>query len=116
MSWAVPLRLDATGAFPSRRPDPCPDTFRLVLGVAPGERRLLPEFGWRAHLLPDLDDPLRKEAAAVFAEEALRRWAGDLGVERVEVLSVQGRKVALEVRARGESYRLEVDLVRWDAS
>src|SRR5258706_15993046 len=110
MSWTIPLELDAAGSFPARRPQPVADAVRLVLGVAPGERRLLPEFSGKAHGLPDLDDPVRAQAAAVFAEEALRRWASDLGVERVDIRGVRGRKVTLEVRARGEPCQVEIEL------
>jgi phage baseplate assembly protein W len=113
MSWALPLELDAGGAFPDHRPRPVAGTVRLVLGVAPGERRLLPGFGWEAHRFPDLDDPVRAQAAAVLAEDALRRWAPDLGVERVDIRAVRGKKVTLEVRARGASSQVEIEIARW---
>ncbi len=79
--------------------------------MAPGERRLLPEFGWRGHLLPDLDGPVQRQAAAVYAEEALRRWARDLRVRRVEVLAVKGRRVELGLVRDGAVEHLEVDLL-----
>ncbi len=110
MTWAIPLQLDRDGNFPSQRPDPFLDTARLILGVAPGERRLLPEFGWGGHQLQDLEDPIQKQVAAVMAEEALRRWAGDLEVERVEVLRVDGRWVELELSRKGLRARLEIEL------
>ena len=112
MSWTLPLELDAEGSFPDHRPRSVADTVRLVLGVAPGERRLLPGFGWEGHRFPDLDDPLPAQAAAVLAEDALRRWAPDLGVERVDVRGVRGSRVTLEVRARGASCRIEIEIAR----
>ncbi len=110
MTWALPLVLDRDGKFPSARPDPLLDTARLILGVAPGERRLLPEFGWAAHFFPDLGDPLRREAAAVLAEEALARWGRHLRIERVDVLGVEGRLVELGLVRAGTASKLEIRL------
>jgi len=115
MTWSLPLDLDSGGEFPRHRRDPFLDTVKLILGVAPGERRFLPEFGWGGHLLPDLQDPIQRQAAAVMAEDALRRWARDLAVERVEVLGVDGNRIELELLRGGLRSRLEIELRRWDA-
>jgi phage baseplate assembly protein W len=112
MSWALPLQLEPGGSFPIERPDPYLDTVRLILGVAPGERRLLPEFGWGGHLLPDLADPVQGQMAAFLAEEALRRWAPHLEVERVEVVFARNGRVGLELRRGGRSDSLEIGLAR----
>ena len=115
MSWALPLSLGPDGSFPRERPDPLLDTARLVLGTAPGERPLSPEFGWRGHGLPRLDDAVQRELAAVLAEDALGRWAPELLVERVEVSAVEGRLASLALRARNRWHRLEIELVTRDA-
>ncbi len=116
MNWALPLRLDAAGRFLAGRPDPVADTARLILGVAPGERRGLPGFGWEGHRLADLSTAIEREAACVFAEEALRRWAPDLRVSRVEIRAADGRRVRLALRAPGGWSHLEVELRGWTAS
>ncbi len=112
MSWALPLELTSGGSFPLERPDPLLDTARLILGVAPGERRLRPDFGWGGHLLPDLHDPVQRQVAAHLAEEALHLWAPELEIERVEVVAIREGRVALELRRAGRSHALEIGLRR----
>ena len=48
--WAFPLRTDATGgiALVSRERE-IEEAIRLILGTAPGERPMRPEFGCRIH-------------------------------------------------------------------
>ena len=48
--WAFPLRVDATGgiALVSRERE-IEEAIRLILGTAPGERPMRPEFGCRIH-------------------------------------------------------------------
>ena len=48
--WAFPLRTDATGgiALVSRERE-VEESIRLILGTAPGERPMRPEFGCRIH-------------------------------------------------------------------
>ncbi len=92
------------------------DTARLILGVAPGERRGLPVFGWEGHRLADLSTRVEREAACVFAEDALRRWAPDLRVNRVEIRTVEGRRVGLALRSPGGWSHLDVELRSWTAS
>lgn len=111
MSWALPLEPDDRGAFPARGPGSLAGRARLVLGIAPGERPLLPEFGWKGHRL-DLEDPVTRQAAAVLAEDALRRWAPDLCVEKVDVIGVKGKTADLTVSARGEEVRIGIPLSR----
>lgn len=115
--WSLPLQLDDRGALSAGREDPLVDTIRLVVGVVPGERRLMPEFGCRIHELETLASERERQIAAALVEEALDRWAPRLGVERVEVLSptdngtvrlalrVQGAWHELDLRLRGSSRR-----------
>lgn len=91
---------------------------RLVLEVVPGERRLLPGFGCRIHEIPSLSTSAERQLAAACVEDALERWAPDLGVERAEVLPVEeglardgapaSGSVRLRLRARGAWHALTI--------
>lgn len=106
--WSLPLEPGPDGTFSRERPRSFVDTARLVLEVVPGERRLLPEFGWRGHFLPDLESPAGQALGGVFAEEDLSRWAPDLGVERVDVIRVDGDEVHLVLFKGGSRHPLRV--------
>lgn len=85
--WAFPLRTDATGgiALVSRERE-IEEAIRLILGTAPGERPMRPEFGCRIHeyVFSSADGTT---AAAIAAEvtSALRRWEPRVDVEDVLV-------------------------------
>lgn len=106
--WSLPLALAADGRFPALRPAPVADTARLILEVVPGERRLLPAFGCRVHLLAAIDSAADRELAAVLVEEALERWAPDLRVERAEVTSVEEGVIGLRLRAWNSWHALSI--------
>ncbi len=85
--WAFPLRTDATGgiALVSRERE-IEESIRLILGTAPGERPMRPEFGCRIH------DEVFAEADAATAgrlatavRAALRRWEPRIALEEVVV-------------------------------
>ena len=85
--WAFPLRTDATGgiALVSRERE-IEESIRLILGTAPGERPMRPEFGCRIH------DEVFAEADAATAgriatdvRTALRRWEPRIALEEVLV-------------------------------
>jgi phage baseplate assembly protein W len=86
-----PRRLDPPSSVSSRA--------ALVLAVAPGERRLLPEFGCRVHELPSIESGEECQLAAALVEEALECWTPDLGVERTEVETTD-REGCLKIRLR----------------
>jgi uncharacterized protein len=85
--WAFPLRTDATGgiALVSRERE-IEEAIRLILGTAPGERPMRPEFGCRIHdhVFANADGAT---AAAITADvlDALRRWEPRIEVEDVVV-------------------------------
>ncbi len=85
--WAFPLRTDATGgiALVSRERE-IEEAIRLIIGTAPGERPMRPEFGCRIHdyVFASADGTT---AAAIGAEVtgALRRWEPRIDVEDVVV-------------------------------
>ena len=119
-SWSLPWNIDADGQIRRYAERSVEDTVRLVLEVIPGERPLLPDFGWRAHLLSPLYGPNRKAIAGLLAEEALARWIPGLQIDRVDVMDVtpvtEGGvyEAVLEVRRLGYSHRVRVKLRNTD--
>jgi uncharacterized protein len=85
--WAFPFRIDATGgiAMVSRERE-IEEAIRIVIGTAPGERPMRPEFGCRIHdyVFGTADGAT---AAAITADvtAALRRWEPRVVVEDVTV-------------------------------
>jgi phage baseplate assembly protein W len=83
--WAFPLRTDATGHFAlvdgTQELD---EAIRLILGTAPGERPMRPEFGCSIHDLV-FSSPDASTAGRIAHEVrvALLRWE-----PRIEVLDV----------------------------
>ena len=83
--WAFPLRVDATGGIALvTREQEIEEAIRLILGTAPGERPMRPEFGCRIHeyLFASADS----ETANAITREvraALQRWE-----PRIEVTDV----------------------------
>jgi Bacteriophage baseplate protein W len=85
--WAFPLRVDATGgiALVSRLQE-IEESIRLILGTAPGERPMRPEFGCRIH-----DEVFGRADAATAGRiasdvrAALRRWEPRIEVQDVTV-------------------------------
>ena len=85
--WAFPLRTDATGgiALVSRERE-IEEAIRLVLGTAPGERPMRPEFGCRIHEhVFSSADGTTASAIAAEVTSALRRWEPRVDVEDVLV-------------------------------
>ena len=81
---------------------------RLVLEVVPGERRLLPEFGCRIHLLPSIRTKAEQHLAAALVEEALETWVPDLHFDRAEILGIEGRWIRLALRKQGSWLELRL--------
>ncbi|MGH6655746.1 MAG: GPW/gp25 family protein [Actinocrinis sp.] len=86
--WAFPLRLDSTGAFALSSGDQdVAEAIRLILGTAPGERPLRPEFGCPVHeLIFDTVDAALAGRAGALVSAALTRWE-----PRIDVLGVDAR-------------------------
>lgn len=85
--WAFPLRTDATGsiALVSRERE-IEESIRLILGTAPGERPMRPEFGCGIHDF--VYAPADAETAGRLAYEvrtALARWEPRIEVNEVQV-------------------------------
>lgn len=100
--WAFPLRTDATGgiALVSRERE-IEEAIRLILGTAPGERPMRPEFGCRIHdhVFANADGTT---AAAITADvlDALRRWEPRIEVEDVVVTSAPEDQTVLLIDVR----------------
>lgn len=85
--WAFPLRTDATGgiALVSRQQE-IEEAIRLILGTAPGERPMRPEFGCRIneYVFASADGGTAN-AIAAEVKHALRRWEPRIDVQDVVV-------------------------------
>ena len=85
--WAYPLRADSSGAVALSTGDrEIAEAIRLILGTAPGERPMRPEFGCDIHKY--VFDPADSTTAGLIAFEvrkALRRWEPRIDVLAVDV-------------------------------
>ena len=85
--WAFPLRTDASGgiALVSRGRE-LEESIRLILGTAPGERPMRPDFGCRIHdeIFSGVDAGSAGRIAA-HVRESLRRWEPRIDVDDVTV-------------------------------
>lgn len=74
--WAFPLRTDSTGAIALvRREQEIEESMRLILGTAPGERPMRPQFGCAIH--DHVFAPADAATAAQIGYEvrtSLERW------------------------------------------
>lgn len=85
--WAYPVRTDATGgiALVSSERD-VEEAIRLILGTAPGERPLRPEFGCRIHHYVFASaDATTAGMIAYEVRQSLRRWEPRIEVDDVDV-------------------------------
>ena len=85
--WAFPLRTDATGgiALVSRERE-IEEAIRLILGTAPGERPMRPEFGCRIHdFVFGTADGTTANDVGVEVRRSLARWEPRIEVHDVVV-------------------------------
>ena len=85
--WAFPIGTDATGGVALvRRDREIEQAIRLILGTAPGERPMRPEFGCRIH--EHVFGPANASTAGQVAYDvraALERWEPRIEVDDVTV-------------------------------
>jgi Bacteriophage baseplate protein W len=85
--WAFPVRTDATGGIAMvERIREIEEAIRLILGTAPGERPMRPEFGCAIH--DQVFAPMDATTAGHIAYEvrrALERWEPRIDLEDVVV-------------------------------
>jgi phage baseplate assembly protein W len=85
--WAFPIRTDATGqiALVARERE-IEESMRIILGTAPGERPMRPEFGCRIHEFVFASaDAATAGLIAAEVRASLRRWEPRIAVHDVEV-------------------------------
>ena len=85
--WAFPMKVDAGGRIALVDGErEIRESIRLILGTAPGERPMRPEFGCKVHnyvfASPDADTAGR---IAYEVRESLLRWEPRIDVEDVTV-------------------------------
>jgi phage baseplate assembly protein W len=85
--WAFPLRTDATGSIALvSRDREIEESILLILGTAPGERPMRPEFGCRIHEeIFSAADAATAGRIAGDVRTALRRWEPRIVVSDVLV-------------------------------
>ncbi len=85
--WAFPLRTDATGSIALvRREREVEESIRIILGTAPGERPMRPEFGCAIHdLVFAPADATTAGQLAYHVRLALERWEPRVDLEDVTV-------------------------------
>lgn len=99
--WAFPLSTDATGGIALVTGDrEIAESIRLILGTAPGERPMRPEFGCRVH--DHVFAPANATTAGAIARDV--RAALDQWEPRIDVLDV---RVSYE---NGEPGTLYIDI------
>lgn len=85
---AFPMRTDRTGSLALvRHHRKIEESIRIILGTAPGDRPMRPEFGCRIH--EHVFAPVNDTTAGILMHEvrrALLRWEPRIAVEDVEVL------------------------------
>jgi len=86
--WTYPLRLDSSGSFAlADGEDDVAEAILLILGTAPGERPMRPEYGCGIHdLVFDTIDAGLAGRVNAEVRASLRRWE-----PRIEVLNVSAK-------------------------
>lgn len=108
--WAFPVAVDATGGVALVTADrEIQEALRIILGTAPGERPMRPEFGCRIHehVFGPADSSTAGQAAH-DVREAIERWE-----PRVDLLDVT---VAYAQNAPGTLYLEITYAIRGDNS
>jgi phage baseplate assembly protein W len=85
--WAFPLRTDATGsiALVSQEREVA-ESIRIILGTAPGERPMRPEFGCAIHdLVFAPADATTAGQLSYHVRQALERWEPRIDLQDVTV-------------------------------
>ena len=102
--WAFPLATDATGGVALVTGErEIAESIRLILGTAPGERPMRPEFGCRVH--DHVFAPANAATAGAIAHDvrsALEQWEPriDLGEVRVSFDAVESGTLYIDINYR----------------
>jgi phage baseplate assembly protein W len=100
--WAFPLQISQQGGFAlAKGINDIEQSIRIILGTAPGERMMRPEFGCRIHeLVFAPDNAGTRKLVSYFVEEALKRWEPRIEVKEVESSADPARDGALMVEIK----------------
>lgn len=84
---AFPLQVDPRGGIAlAKGESDIAQSIRIILGTAPGERVMRPEFGCRVHeLIFDPRNPTTEGLLIYYVEQALGRWEPRINVTEVNV-------------------------------
>jgi uncharacterized protein len=112
--WAFPLRLDSAGSFVlSGGEQDVEEAVRLILGTAPGERPMRPEYGCSLHdLVFDTIDGTLSGRVAARVRDSLLRWEPRIDVTDVTAAPlpdqphVLGIAIAYRVKATNDRRNL----------
>jgi phage baseplate assembly protein W len=100
--WAFPVRTDATGRIALvRREREIEESIHLILGTAPGERPMRPEFGCAIH--EHVFAPADAATAGEIAYEvrrALERWEPRIDLDDVQVTFDSGDASTMYIDVR----------------
>jgi phage baseplate assembly protein W len=104
---AFPLQINPRGEIALASGDrDIEQAIRIILGTRPGERKMRPEFGCRAHELVFAPRNAATEGLLCeYVEVALGRWEPRIEVQDVNVSSISDNGSALLVEV---SYRIKV--------
>lgn len=99
---AFPLQIDQQGGIAlARGTRDIEQAIRIILGTAPGERRMRPEFGCRIHELVFAPHNVATEGlVAWYVEEALERWEPRIELREVTVVAAPEKDGELLVEIR----------------
>ncbi|NHC13803.1 GPW/gp25 family protein [Motilibacter deserti] len=99
---AFPMRVDPTGSVALVSDDTeIRESIRLILGTAPGERPMRPEFGCGIHdLVFGPANAATAGRASYEVRRALDRWEPRIDVEDVDVETVNPEMGVMHVRIR----------------
>ena len=100
--WAFPLQMSQQGGFAlAKGVQDIEQAIRIILGTAPGERMMRPEFGCRIHeLVFAPDNASTRQLVSYYVGEALGRWEPRVEVKEVQSSSDPDRDGVLMVEIK----------------
>lgn len=103
--WHFPIALGANQCVAlTNYENEIEQAIRIILGTAPGERIMRPDFGSRLHEL--VFEPLNNETierVRIYVIDALERWEPRITIIKVETMIEPGNQKLLSATYRGHS-------------
>jgi uncharacterized protein len=95
--WAFPVQLDADGEILlAGEEEKIAQAIRIILGTAPGERLMRPDFGCGIHNYVFAPNNVRTAGLIRFTvEDALNRWEPRIDLEEVQVQADPGNAAVM---------------------